>query len=74
MENLTNNLRGTVAQLEGIELRRPQNIYMHMTSESTQKKDRPIFKYYEDFYIEIKGNKFISLSSFIYKFALIRKW
>ena len=31
MENLPNNLRGTVAQLEGIELRRPQNLYMHMT-------------------------------------------
>ena len=39
MENLPNNLRGTVAQLEGIELRRPQNLYMHMTSESTQQKD-----------------------------------
>ena len=31
IENLPNNLRDTVAQLEGIELRRPQNLYMHLT-------------------------------------------
>ena len=53
MENLPNNLRGTVAQLEGIELRRPQNLYMHKTSESTQQKDRPDFEYFEDFFNEI---------------------
>ena len=60
MENLPNNLRGTVAQLEGIELRRPQNLYMHMTSESTQQKDRPVFEYFEDFFNEIKDKKIIS--------------
>ena len=57
MENLRNNLRGTVAQLEGLELRRPQNIYMHMTPESTKQKDRPIFKYFEVLYHEIKNYK-----------------
>ena len=30
MENLSNNLRDSVAQFEGIELRRPQNLYMHL--------------------------------------------
>ena len=49
MENLPNNLRLTVAKLEGIELRRPENLYMHSTSESTQRLDRPTFDYFEDF-------------------------
>ena len=30
MGNLPNNLRGRVAKLEGIELHRPQNLYMHL--------------------------------------------
>ena len=66
MKNLPNNLRDTVAQLEGIELRRPQNLYMHMTSESTQQKDRPVFEYFEDFFNEIKGKKIISFKLLIY--------
>ena len=45
MENLPINLRGTVAQSEGIVLRRPQNLYIHMTSESTHQKDRPVFDF-----------------------------
>ena len=65
MENLPNNLRGTVAQLEGIELRRPQNRYMHSTSESTQRLDRPTFDYFQDFFHEIKG-KILSLSLFLF--------
>ena len=58
MENLPNNLRGTVAQFVGIELRRPENLYMLSTSESTQRLDRPTFDYFENFFLEIKGNKF----------------
>ena len=61
MENLPDNLRGTVAQLEGIELRRPQNLYMHKTSETTQRYDRPVFEFFEDFFNEIKGNTILSL-------------
>ena len=48
MENLPNNLRGTVAQLVGIELRRPENLYMLSTSESTQRLDRPTFDYFKN--------------------------
>ena len=60
MENLPNNLRGRVAQLEGKELRRPQNLHIHMTSESTQQKDRPVFQFLKIFFNEIKVNKIIS--------------
>ena len=31
MENSPNNLRGRVAQLEGIELHRPKNLSRHLT-------------------------------------------
>ena len=72
MENLPKNLRGTVAQLAGIELRRPQNLYMHMTSEGTQQKDGPVFGSFEDFFNEIKDNKTISFLSFIYILKFIR--
>ena len=48
--NLPNNLRLTVAKLEGIELRRPENLYMHSTSEITQRLVRPTFDYFEEFF------------------------
>ena len=48
MENSPNNFRGMVAQLVGIELRRPKNLYMLSTSESTQRLDRPTFDYFKN--------------------------
>ena len=62
MENLPNNVRGMVAQLEGKELRRSQNLNMLMTLGSTQQKDRPVFEFLKIFSDEIKGNKIISFS------------
>ena len=57
MEDLLNNLRGTVAQSAGKELRRPQNLYMHITSESTQQKYRPVFDFLKIFLIKLKVTK-----------------
>ena len=48
MENIPKNLRGTAAQLVGKELRRPENLYMLSTSESTQRLDRPTFDYFKN--------------------------
>ena len=39
---------------------------MHMTPESTKQKDRPVFKYFEDFYNVIKGNKKYKFVSLVY--------
>ena len=48
-------MRDTVVKLKEKEPSLRQNRYIDFTSKTTQRHDRPVFEYFEDFFQDLKG-------------------